>query len=566
MSEAHSAAASRLATVPEAAAYLGLPVDAVRALVEAAFLQPAGQGPEGPLLDRGQLRAFLTWNLEGLNDEDPAVQVGTASAAPEALLEALRGRSGEMAQQALEVFAEVFPEALDWSPEEQARFVDQARGRLEAILAVTGHGSDLDEALAGDLRGVGAAAAADGAPLPQLLVVLRISRDLVVQTAVEVAAERGRHWSVALSLVLTRVLPVLDRLTDSLAQGYWSAVLGRQKEARARYEHVVEHSPEGVYEVDLEGRIKYANPQLGVILGRRRIDELEGSLLSEVMQPAAGSPSVGALLHPSGGPRHVELTVVRPDGVRRVLDVRTAARLSDDEVVGFQGVVRDVTATRELEAEKDRSLSSLLDDLRLSLVLIADLGAGLVAEGERLPAEQVRQVGTSITEQVGRLSSLVDDVSRVRLAVARTTELDPRPVELADVVHAALAGGDPGAATADVDVVVPAGLTVMADAEGLGHVLRVLVDEAVQHGRAPVRLEVEGVTSGELQLAVCERLPEAVSVAGDPARGDADLTLVRTLVEAMGGRVWRDTGPDGACSRLTVPVPNRRRGDDTITL
>src|SRR6202022_3436260 len=107
-----------------------------------------------------------------------------------------------------------------------------------------------------------------------------ISRDLVVQTAVELAEERSRHWGLALSLLLTRVLPAMDRLTDSLAQGYWAAMIGREEESRARYEHVVEHSSDGVWEVDLEGRISYANPALAVILGRR-LDHLEGAVLAD---------------------------------------------------------------------------------------------------------------------------------------------------------------------------------------------------------------------------------------------------------------------------------------------
>src|SRR5206468_4580529 len=127
----------------------------------------------------------------------------------------------------------------------------------------------VDDALVGDLEEVGATAAWADAPLPELLVVLRISRDLVVQTAVELAEERGRHWGLALSLLLTRVLPAMDRLTDSLAQGYWNATLGREEEARARYENVVEHSSDGAYEVDLDGTIQYANQSLALILGRR---------------------------------------------------------------------------------------------------------------------------------------------------------------------------------------------------------------------------------------------------------------------------------------------------------
>src|SRR5205807_9043343 len=165
-----------------------------------------------------------------------------------------------MARRAYDIFAAAFAAAAGWSMGEQLRFIEQARKRVEAILAVTSQGGEVDEALVGDLKEVGASAAWVGSPLPQLLVILRISRDLVVQTAVEVAEERGRHWGLALSLLLTRVLPAVDRLTDAVAQGYWEAVVKREEESLARYESVVETSSDGVFEADLDGRIQYANP------------------------------------------------------------------------------------------------------------------------------------------------------------------------------------------------------------------------------------------------------------------------------------------------------------------
>jgi len=568
-------------TLPEAAVYLNLPAETVAALVSGGFLQPVGHDAVGPLLSIRELRAFMVWNVEQLEDDD-LIDLGSGDQRsgthqPDAMLDALDGRRGEMAEQAYEIFATLFPEAQEWSRSDHERFVEQAKGRIEAILAVSRHGFDVDEALASDLQNVGAAAAWDGAPLPQLLVALRISRDLLVQTAVDLAEERGGRWGLGLSLLLTQVLPATDRLTDSLAKGYWSAVVSRQKEARARYEHVVEHASDGVYEVDLNGRIQYCNPQLGLILGRRRLDELEGSMLSDVMTPIDAGAASDALLRPAHGGEHVEVAMTRPDGVRRVLDVRTVARMEGHELVGFQGVVRDVTAAHDLGAEKDRLLGSLLGDLRLALVRLADLGAGLESEGGRLAPDRLRHVGTSVVGNVARLSDLTDRVAQASRMAAEVPLLTPRPVELAHVVRAALAGTGTGSGTGveHVDVNVPAGLTVMADSDGLQRVVRDLVDRAVRSGAvfagsAPVQVEVEGVEAGELYLAVSHPGPARDAVTGNVEDGDEhedEQVLVRTLVEAMGGRVWHEKEPHGgSCFRLTVPVANRRKGDETISL
>ncbi|HEX9530057.1 MAG TPA: PAS domain S-box protein, partial [Acidimicrobiales bacterium] len=304
-----------LLTLPQAAEFLGLPVEAVQSLTRAGFLACDSSANYRP----GDLKAFLARNADNGAGLDLAGDLDDAD--PQALLEALDGRSEEMARRAFDIFSTVFPETKEWTLKQRARFVEHAKGRFEAILAVTSQGAEVDEALVGDLEEVGAGAAWADSPLPQLLVVLRISRDLVVQTAVELAEQRGRHWGLALSLLLTRVLPAIDRLTDAIAQGYWAAILAREEEHRARYENVVEHSADGICEIDLEGRIQYANPSLALILGHT-IEQLEGSTVGEVVVAADRRPLPAELTSTSvdGGSR-VELDIIRADGVRRTIEI-----------------------------------------------------------------------------------------------------------------------------------------------------------------------------------------------------------------------------------------------------
>lgn len=567
-----------LVTLPQAAAYLHLPVDAVRALVDADFLEPSMEDADGaPLFPLVDLKAFLARNAD--NGAGNLVVAEPDGADPQDLLEALDGRSEEMARRAFEIFSTVFPEAQGWPLRQQARFVEQAKGRFEAILAVTSQGAEVDEALVDDLQEVGAAAAWDGSPLPQLLVVLRISRDLVVQTAVELAEERGGHWGLALSLLLTRVLPAMDRLTDALAQGYWAAMIKRQQEARARYEHVIEHSSDGVYEVDLEGLVQYANSSLGLILGLPQ-DEVEGQHLAHLLTPVEGGSLAALTTPPAGGSQRLRLTVLRPDGVRRVLDVRTVARSVDGELVGFQGVVSDVTAAHDLEADKNEFLALVTNDLRTPLSTIIGLGATLESSAPELAPDRVRRIGSSVRGQAERLSRLVDDLSDMSRLEASSLLLSPRPVELAPVVGAALRElGEPDG----VEVSVPAGIPVVADVRRLEQVVANLVENALEHGDAPVVLAVESVTDGMLELSVTDHgpgvpaslVPTLFSRLRTLGRANRDrergtglgLSLVRGLVEAMGGRVWYETAPHGGASfRLTLPVPRRRRGDEPVRL
>lgn len=491
------------------------------------------------------------------------------AADPQALLDALDGRSEEMARRAFDIFKATFTEAQDWPLEEQARFIDQARKRFEAILAVTGQGEDVDEALVADLEAVGAGAAWSGSPLPQLLVVLRISRDLVVQTAVEIAEQHGRHWGLALSLLLTRVLPAIDRLTDALARGYWAAVLGREEELRERMESLVEHASDGVYEIDLDGRVTFANPAFATIVGRTP-EQLDGRPLSEAMLAVPGA--LEALMSEPHGPgeasesRDLELEVVRPDGVRRTFKVTSFPRRSEGVLVGFQGIVRDVTAERELERAKNEFLAIVTNDLRSPLMSLMRDGLTLQTQADDLAVARLRTIGRSIHRQAERMSRLADDLYDVAQIANQTLTLNVRRVDVAEVVDAAASMiHDPF----DVEIDVEEGLEAQGDVRRLEQVVANLIENGLRHGEPPIVITASRA-GNEARISVVDHgrgVPEAViptlfSSLHTIARHDRDrdagtglgLFLVKGLVEGMGGRVAYERAETGAAFTVFLPL------------
>lgn len=554
-----TAGSPRVIEVGEAAALLALPEDGVRALARAGYLRPADLG--GETFTMGDVKAFLA-RVAGAGGIEDVFSEDRDDVDPQGLIDALDGRAEEMARRAFDIFQQGFPEAAGWTTPEQEKFVEQARRRFEAILAITEHGED--EVLVAELREVGASAAWSGSSLPQLLLVLRISRDLVVQTAVEVAEERGSHWGLALSLLLTRILPAMDRLTDAIAQGYWAAVVGSEEEAKARHESVVENASDGVYELDLDGRIRYANPSLAVILGRR-LEDLEGSLLQDVLVPADPGTSLAPLLGES--PRRVEIAIVRRDGLRRHLDVLALARRRGDTVAGFQGIVRDLTAATELESQKNEFLALITHDLRQPLTTILGLGVTLEGYADEMPSERVRRTGRSIRQQSERIARLADDLYDVSRIEAQTLLLSSRPIPLEATVAAALFSVDGSDA---VELAVPEDLRVQADPRRLEQVVANLVENALVHGAAPVVVRAH-VAGDVVEVEVSDGgpgvpaavVPTLFSRLRTISRRDRDrtrgtgmgLSLVRGLVEAMGGRVWYDAGTPGACFHFTLPTP-----------
>ena len=451
-----------------------MPVEAVRALATAGYLKVSGDDGTGPSFSLSDLKGFGARNADG-----GSAMLVPDDADPTELLEALEGRSAEMARRALDIFSAAMPETAIWTAEEQQRFVDQSTARFEAILAVTRAGNDIDATLVDDLRDVGASAAWAGSPLPQLLVVLRISRDLVVKTAVEIAEAQGQGSSQALALLLTRVLPAMDRLTDALAQGYWAAVIGREETDRARYEHLVEQSSDGIYELDVTGRLSYANPSLSAMVGQSPL-ELEGARLEHIFQ-VLGDQAAEALarldaVYESGGEAEVTFEALRADGVRREFHVVTFPRTADGAVVGYQGVVQDVTALREAERARHEFLAMVTQDLRSPITTILGLGVTLEAYAEELSTERIRRTGASIRRQAERISRVADDLYEVSRLETHSLRLTLRPTDVAGAVDAALSrAGGPLA----VEVEVPEGLPVLADGRRLELIVASLVENAL---------------------------------------------------------------------------------------
>jgi PAS domain S-box-containing protein len=328
---------------------------------------------------------------------------------------------------------------------------------------------------------------------------------------------------------------------------------------------VVEHATDGVYEVDLDGQVQYANSALALVLGWRLVD-LRHARIHDVITPVDAGVGVDALLTDDSS-RRTELTVERPDGVRREIVVFTFPRYEGEEVVGFQGIVRDVTAETEIESQKNEFLALITTDLRQPLNTVLGLGVTLEGYASELPVERLERIGSSIRQQAERMARLADDLYQVSRIDAHAPIVNLRPTDLGRSVEMALGAIDNSAC---VSVDIAPDTIVQADPRWLEQIVANLVENGITHGRAPVIVRAEPRAGDIIELSVDDDGPGVDAELRSSlftrlrSRGERDgtrggglgLVLVRGLVEAMGGRVWYTEHPGGGASfHLTLATP-----------
>ena len=216
-------------------------------------------------------------------------------------------------------------------------------------------------------------------------------------------------------------------------------------------------------------------------------------------------------------------------------------------------------ARRELVAWASHDLRTPLANMQAMLEALED---GLVEPETTLPV---------LREQVGVLSSLVDDLFELARIDAGALTLELRAAPLEPVVESCLRGVEADARRRGIDLAasVPDDVTARCAPEKIERVLFNLLTNALRHtpsdGSVAVRVEQ---VDHEVQVSVedtGEGLGEEARSRmfdrfwrGDPARSargaGLGLAIARGLVEAHGGRIWAEERPGGG-ARVSFTLP-----------
>lgn len=215
--------------------------------------------------------------------------------------------------------------------------------------------------------------------------------------------------------------------------------------------------------------------------------------------------------------------------IRDVL-ARAAARRADLEQ--RRHAVRSTLSTVQLVLEHE-----LTQQIEAARAQLRDGGDVRGAEG--------------ILESAARHAADLDDLCRVDTG---GLDVQLRPVELDDVLDAALDDIGPGGRGLDIDL-PEAAPDAIADADALSRALTVLAADALRRSapeQAP-ELSVRGA-DGRVRIAVRALTPPGAPATPQPVARSLALRLARGLIEAMAGTVTLEGGDAGYTVTIDLPA------------
>lgn len=252
-------------------------------------------------------------------------------------------------------------------------------------------------------------------------------------------------------------------------------------------------------------------------------------------------------------------------------------RLSAPHEPVILSIVHDISDRKQVERVKDEFISIVSHELRTPLTAVH--GAVRLLEGGAAGplAPQAAQLVAVAAHSTERLRHIVDDILDLEKTASGRMDFDLQPVEAAPLLQRiaqsyAVVGAPAGV---PLEVQAPTGLRLRADPARLAQVVGNLVSNALKYAppSTPVQLVArpeQAAEGGGVRIEVLDQGPGVpVAFAGRIfqrfAQADMNttrqkggsglgLSIVKAMVEGMGGRVGFESAPGRTCFWLALPA------------
>lgn len=387
------------------------------------------------------------------------------------------------------------------------------------------------------------------------------------------------------------IVAIRDATERKALEDRLQAALDESRRNEERYRLFADRSTDVIITYGPDGTTRYYSPAVESLTGYVA-DELVGKPVTHLMHPDDVPGMIGAfkafMKSPDALHQSRRYRLVTKAGEVRWLETRaTVTRDETGRAIEFQDVVRDVTATQELEHElveaRDRAeagaraksefLANMSHELRTPLTSVIGF-AGLLRDSPNLPEQERRHV-ERIASASDSLLGVINDILDYSKLEAGRVEMEPMAFELRAMIDAAAAMVEgcasakgttltlQTAAATPAWLVGDAGRLRQVTLNFLSNAAKFTTDGAIRlcaswrDGRLRVEVRDTGIGIPEEKLATLfQRFAQAdastTRLYGGTGLG---LAISRRLVEMMGGEIGAESAPgEGSVFWFEVPA------------
>jgi signal transduction histidine kinase len=262
------------------------------------------------------------------------------------------------------------------------------------------------------------------------------------------------------------------------------------------------------------------------------------------------------------------------EAVRREVDEISASELHRrvpeparaDEIARLAATMnRMLDRLERAQNQQRRFVSDSSHELRSPISVIRQHAEVALAHPDRIATNEL---ATTVRAESLRLQVLVDDLLLLARADEGTLGLEPRPVDLDDIVFEE-ARRLRSTTDLQIDTAGVSGGRIDADPDAMRRVLRNLADNAARHAHTEVKLRI-AQSNGQVVLDIDDDGPGIAAAdrgrvidrfvrlddarARDAGGAGLGLAIVSELVTAHGGEIAIDASPTGG-TRITLNFP-----------
>jgi PAS domain S-box-containing protein len=345
---------------------------------------------------------------------------------------------------------------------------------------------------------------------------------------------------------------------------------------------------DGIYGMDLEGKLSFINPAAAKMLGYTA-DEMRGKDIHELIhhshadgtQHSKANCPILLGLRRREGVRIRDDVFWRKDGTTIPVEYIASPLIDEGAIAGMVVAFQDVSERRRLEKMKDEFISTVSHELRTPLTSLR-ASLGLISSGslDKRPEKQKQMLEVAIGN-CDRLVRLVNDILDFDRVEKGGMPLNCEVLQAGDILRRAADVEHEAALKANITFRfdTPAGITVNVDQDRILQVLSELVSNAIKFSPPQTIIKLAAQAMGpnaetgtdEVCISVEDQgrgiPPEKLDMIFERfQQGDASdsralggtglgLAICRRIVQQHGGRIWVESEP-GKGSKFLFTLPS----------